>query len=232
MALLTKDYLNGFGDKPAHMNELGSFVYYRTYSRFLPEKGRRETWKETASRSAEYNVNLALKHLKKKGIKITKKVKEEFKKEAQALFEGQFFLRQFLSGRTLWVGGAEGGVADKYPLANFNCSFVHIQSFEDIGDLFYLLLVGTGVGIRSTKETASKLPALRNDIKITHEPFTQRYPIVKIADTSEFIINDGGKLVIHIGDSKEGWVDSLRILFRALQGDGQYENLSEIGNLS
>lgn len=229
MNLLTNRFLNKFDHAPSHMNELGSFVYYRTYSRYLPEKGRRETWKETAARSADYNVSLAIKHLEKQGYKITKKAHVKFKREAEKLFEGQFMLRQFLSGRTLWVGGAEGGVADKYPLANFNCSFVNIQSFEDIGDLFYLLLVGTGVGVRSSKDGARNLPALRNDVKIVHEPFIQRYPVVKISDTSEFLINGGTKLVVHIGDSKEGWVNALRILFRALQGEGEYKDLEEIG---
>lgn len=204
MTLLQTQFLDKFGDKPQHMNELGSFVYYRTYSRFLEGEGRRETWKETVARSSEYNVGLALKHYKKIGIKLSKKAIEELQKEAELLFTNQFMLRQFLSGRTLWVGGAEGGVADKFALSNFNCSYSHIQSFEDIGDLFYLLLVGTGVGVRSSKKTSSKLPALRNDLQITHEPYTRRYPVVKEANTSEYILKEGTKLTVHIGDSKEG----------------------------
>mgnify|MGYP001120136825 CR=1 FL=1 len=31
-------------------NALGEFIYYRTYSRWLPEEGRRETWIETVDR--------------------------------------------------------------------------------------------------------------------------------------------------------------------------------------
>src|SRR5690625_7479203 len=85
-----------------------------------------------------------------------------------------FNLRQFLSGRTLWVGGADGGVAEKYPLSNFNCSYVSIKSWEDLGDLFYLLLVGTGVGFKATKEFARNLPPIRNDINVIHEPYTQQ----------------------------------------------------------
>lgn len=136
---LTDDFLNQFEDFPPHMNALGRFVYLRTYSRYLPEKGRRETWKETCKRAVNYNVSLAYHHLKKfqKTINFSALVKE-----AKRLYKSMYNLQQFLSGRTLWVGGAETGVANKYPLANFNCSFTTIRSYDDLADIFYLLLVG------------------------------------------------------------------------------------------
>lgn len=137
--LLTDEFLAKYNDFPSHMNELGKFVYYRTYSRFLPEKGRRETWKETVKRATEYNVGLGVRHVQKIGYKVDY---AKFRKEAEELFDSMFNLRQFLSGRTLWVGGADGGVAEKYPLSNFNCSFLNIASWDDFGDMFYLLLVG------------------------------------------------------------------------------------------
>src|SRR5690606_11228651 len=60
------------------------------------------------------------------------------------------------------------------------------------------------------------------------EPYTQRYPLVKQSDTQLFIINDDKKAVIHVGDSKEGWVESLRTFFRLLT-DKKYESIEEIG---
>ena len=211
MNLLTDEFIEKYPDFPPHMNALGQFVYYRTYSRYLPEKGRRETWKETCRRAVEYNVGLALKHIEKIDYEIDY---DKYRKEAEELFDNMFNLRQFLSGRTLWVGGADGGVADKYPLANFNCSYVSIKSWDDMGDLFYLLLVGTGVGFKCTKEYARNLPPVRPDIEVIHEPYTQRYPIVKQDETKLYVINDGKKAVIHVGDSKEGYVDALRLFLR------------------
>src|SRR5690625_5828390 len=108
-----------------------------------------------------------------------------------------FNLRQFLSGRTLWVGGSEQKVAEKFPLANFNCSYVTIKSWEDLGDLFYLLLVGTGVGFKSTKELAANLPPVRTDIEVIQEPFTQSYTLLKLEYTQIFVINEGNITVIH-----------------------------------
>ena len=41
------------------MGELGSFVYSRTYSRYIPQLNRREFWWETVRRAVEYNCSLA-----------------------------------------------------------------------------------------------------------------------------------------------------------------------------
>lgn len=223
--LLTDEFIAKYPDFPEHMNELGKFVFYRTYSRWLPEKGRRETWKETVRRATEYNVGLAIKHIERIGYTVDY---EKYRKEAEEFFDNMFNLRQFLSGRTLWVGGADGGVADKYPLANFNCSYVSIRSWDDLCDLFYLLLVGTGVGYRSTKKYAANMAPIRTNVEIIHEPYVQRYPIVKQPDTQLFIINNGKKAVIHVGDSKEGWVEALRKFFDILTKP-TYESVEQIG---
>jgi ribonucleoside-diphosphate reductase alpha chain/ribonucleoside-triphosphate reductase len=223
--LLTDEFIAGYPDFPAHMNELGKFVFYRTYSRFLQSEGRREVWRETCRRATEYNVSLGVKHLEKIGYPVDL---EEHRQEAEAFFDSMFNLRQFLSGRTLWVGGSEQGVAEKYPLANFNCSFVNIRSWDDLGDLFYLLLVGTGVGFKATKEFAANLAPIRTNVEVIHEPYTLRYPIVKQPDSQLFIIEEKQKAVIHVGDSKEGWVESLRMYFRLLTEE-KYENIKSIG---
>ncbi|MFJ7665358.1 ribonucleoside-triphosphate reductase, adenosylcobalamin-dependent [Lysinibacillus sp. NPDC097162] len=231
--LLTDEFLTQYPDFPSDMTPLGKFVYYRTYSRFLPQFKRRETWKETVKRATEFNVGLAIKHRDKTNIvSITD---GHLRKDAELLFDNMFNQRQALSGRTLWVGGADGAVGEKYPLANFNCSFVAITKWDDIADLFYALLVGTGVGFKSTKASAAKLAPLRTDIEITHEPFRQRYPVVKVDETNLYVIDSEKyegtkKAVIHVGDSKEGWVESLRYFFNILAGNSEaIKNVSEIG---
>lgn len=205
--LLTGEFIEKYPDFPEHMNALGTFVYYRTYSRWLSSEGRRETWRETCRRAAEYNVQLAVKHLEKIGYPVDI---EWHRKEAELLFDNMFNLRQFLSGRTLWVGGAENGVADKYPLANFNCSFINIKSWSDLGDLFYLLLVGTGVGFKCTKAFAAGLAPIRTNTTLLHSDYE---PVPKEARYEHSVLRDmeNGYAKIYVGDSKEGWVESLRI---------------------
>lgn len=222
--LLSEEFLAKYPEFPAHMTALGQFVYYRTYSRYMPELKRREAWKETCARATAYNVGIAAEYMTKEKIPYDA---EDLREEAEAFFDSMFNLNQFLSGRTLWVGGAEGGVADKYPLANFNCSFLNIRSWDDFGDLFYLLMVGTGVGFKSTKKMAANMKPIRDDIVVTHEPYVQRYPLTKIAETEVHFINDDTKAIIHVGDSKEGWVEALRWYF-ALRTRGVYRNVKEI----
>lgn len=218
---VSQDFLKS--DFPKEMNQLGRFVYYRTYSRFIPELNRRETWKETVIRSTNYNVGLEEKHFKKIGLPINP---EWLKKEAQALAKNMFHVRQFLSGRTLWVGGSENGVADKYPLANFNCSFINIRSWKDLGDLFYLLLVGTGVGFKSTKKFASELPPIRTNATTIHLEYNQLPKWMRLEKSKLEIFPDGSAL-ISVGDSKEGWVDALSLYLKVLT-DTKYQLIHTI----
>ncbi|MBO8164599.1 MAG: ribonucleoside-triphosphate reductase, adenosylcobalamin-dependent [Brevibacillus sp.] len=220
---LSDEFIAQYPDFPAHMNALGQFVYYRTYSRYLPEKGRRETWKETCRRAVDFNIKLAYQHLVKIGLEPDL---QELIKEAEGLFDNMFNLRQFLSGRTLWVGGAENGVADKYPLANFNCSFLNIKSWEDLCDLFYLLLVGTGVGFKCTKEMARELAPIRTNVTLLSSEY-KPLPKHQRLERSELKVLENGFAKIYVGDSKEGWVEALRLYLQILT-EKQYENIHTV----
>ncbi len=100
--LLTDDFISQYKHLPNPFpTQLGQFVYYRTYSRWLPLEKRREYWWETVRRTVEFNCSL---------VKTTQR-------EAELLYDNVFYLRQFLAGRSLWIGGTE--VSLKYPMANF-----------------------------------------------------------------------------------------------------------------
>ncbi|MDH2332470.1 ribonucleoside-triphosphate reductase, adenosylcobalamin-dependent [Paenibacillus polymyxa] len=221
--MLTDEFIGQYPDFPAEMNPLGHFVYLRTYSRWLPEPGRRETWKETVRRATEYNVSLGVKHMDKIGYGADG---AWHRKEAELLFDNMFHLRQFLSGRTLWVGGAENGVAEKFPLANFNCSFLNIASWSDLGDMFYLLLVGTGTGFKCTKEMAANLAPIRTNTTLLHSEYE---PVPKAARYEHTQLRDmeNGYAKIYVGDSKEGWVESLRMYLDILT-KREYEHIHTV----
>lgn len=221
--LLTEEFISKYPDFPEHMNELGKFVYYRTYSRFLLNKNRRETWKETVRRSVEYNHQLAIKHLKKIGYPRNI---EEIKKEAEQFFDGMFNLEQFLSGRTMWVGGVENGIAEKYPMANYNCSFTNIIKWQDVVEIFYLLLIGVGVGFKCTEEMAKKLPPIRTNIQLFHADYNYLPKQERMEDT-RLVIKENGHAEIYVGDSKKGWVKSLE-LFLSILTEKKTENIHKI----
>ena len=205
MNLLKEEFLSKFPDFPEHMENLAKLVYYRTYSRWLPDEGRRETWKETCVRAVEYNCSLAPTSIY----------------EAQRLFDNMFNLKQFISGRSLWIGGSEA--SKKTKLANFNCSFVVIDSIKSLCDLFYLLMVGTGVGLRILPSDVEKLPTFRDDVTL----FAQYNKNSTKQRGREYTITEqeDNMFVIKIGDSKEGWVDALRAYLNFMASPSECNNI-------
>lgn len=206
--LLSEEFISKYKHKSNPMKQLGNFVYYRTYSRWLPEEKRREYWWETVRRAVEYNCSL---------VPTTKQ-------EAERLYDNIFNLRQFLSGRTFWVGGTD--VAKHYPMANFNCSFTVIDNFGSYKDLFYLLMVGSGVGVRVLRKDIQRLPKLRTNFDVVHEDYTPVPKKLREDSTSlEFSHNNTVRIII--GDSKEGWVQSLDFLIKILYSN-EYRNINTI----
>jgi intein/homing endonuclease len=196
------------------MTELGKFVFLRTYSRYIASEKRRESYKETIARATEYNIGLAVKHLENIGyICDNSDIIAKYKKEAEILFEGMFNLKQWVSGRSLWSGGTP--VSKKFPLSNFNCAFTNIDKWPSLCDLFYLLLVGTGVGIKCTKDVISKLSKVKCNIKLIHSKYEPLKKDQRIEET-QLTVLPNGFVKMYIGDSKEGWVQSLGMFFDIL----------------
>ena len=205
--LLSREFLSPYKHAPNPMGQLGAFVYTRTYSRFLPRLGRREFWWETVRRAVEYNCSLA----------------PTSRDEAEKLFDNIYHLRQFLSGRTLWVGGTP--VAEQYPMANYNCAFTVIDDFSAYHDLFYLLMVGSGVGVRVLQSDADKLPPVRTDLKILHKSYDARPVAERLEFTDLNFTRDTATM--SIGDSKEGWAQALQHYFDLLT-NREYVSLKKL----
>ena len=218
---LTDEFLSQYPTHPAHMNELGLFTFYRTYSRFLPELKRRETWHETVARAVEYSVNLQAKHQQKVGLPARE---EWLRQEAEDLFDSMFNLRQFVSGRTLFTGGTY--VSEHFPMANFNCSFTNISKWSDFREIFYLLMLGSGVGFKATRETMKNLDPIRTNVNLILSPYQPVEEDYRLENTdTRFLENGFAK--IYVGDSKEGWCDALDWYFKLLT-DPSYEHVHTI----
>ena len=179
------------------MKPLGEFVYYRTYSRWLSGEKRREYWWETVRRAVEYNCRLVT------GVTTD---------EAERLYDNIYNLRQFPSGRTLWLGGTE--IAEQYGAGNYNCAFCIIDGYEKFSELFYLLMIGTGVGFRVLKTDVEKIPPIRTNVRVIHEYYKPLAPKDRHEHSS--VVFDGGAAKITVGDSKEGWTKALEFFFAIL----------------
>lgn len=223
--ILSEEYLSRYRNMKSPLSHIGEFVYLRTYSRYLEDKRRRETWFETVLRTTEYNIGLGIKYKEKMGQAINM---EEEVREAEMLFDQLFHLKTFTSGRTLYMGGTE--VVEKYPLSNYNCAFTNIEKFSDMVDVFYLLMVGSGVGIRITRELVDKLPKVRSISLEGRYDGTVRANTPKEAmEDTRCILDksDNSVAVILVGDSKEGWCDALESYFNLISLD-EYREVTRI----
>jgi len=125
--------------KPEFMGNYEEFIAASRYARWLPEEGRRETWKETVNRLTDY-------WFEKGHIDIA---------EADELNEAIYQGHVMPSMRTLMTAGK---ALDRDNVAGFNCSYVALDHPLAFSELMYILLCGTGVGYSVEKKYVSKLP--------------------------------------------------------------------------
>jgi len=207
---LPDDFISNYKHQPNPFpTELGEYIYYRTYSRYIPEEVRREKWWETVKRAVEYNTSLL-------------PTSEDEKKK---LFDHVYNLKNFLAGRTLFTGDTEA--SKKFPMSNYNCSGVVVNSLERFTDMFYLLLIGSGTGFRILPEDVEQLPSFKTNISITHK-FYEPVESEERNEQTEFEFDTDGNIVeIVVGDSKEAWVKSLEYFLEFLT-NSFYRDLNHI----
>ncbi len=125
-------------------NPLGEFVYYRTYSRWIPEEGRRETWIETVDRYMSYMKE-----------NLGKKLKEAEYEEVR-----QGILRQeaMPSMRLLQFAGKATRATN---VCAYNCSFIAPTKWRDFAEVMYISMCGTGVGYSVQSENIQQLPQIK-----------------------------------------------------------------------
>jgi len=125
-------------------NPLGEFIYYRTYSRWIEDEQRRETWIETIDRY----VNFMRDNL---GKKLSEEEYEEIR---------QYILNQksIPSMRLLQFAGK---AAKKTNVCAYNCSFIAPTKFRDFAEVMYISMCGTGVGFSVESENIQKFPQIK-----------------------------------------------------------------------
>ncbi len=140
------DYVHDLAreSKKYFRNPLGEFIYYRSYSRWLEQENRRETWIETVERY----VNFMKKNL---GNRLTDEEYEELK---------QAILRQDVmpSMRLLWGAGHAAEVTN---VTAYNCSFIAPSRPRDFGEIMYLSMCGAGVGFSVEHQNVEELPLIK-----------------------------------------------------------------------
>ncbi len=125
-------------------NQLAEFVYYRTYSRWIEDAGRRETWVETIDRYVDFmKENL--------GKKLTPKEYNEVR-------EGILRQESMPSMRLLQFAGEP---AKRTNVCAYNCSFIAPSKLQDFGEIMYVLMCGTGLGFTAESWNVQQLPQIK-----------------------------------------------------------------------
>ncbi|MFZ1074941.1 MAG: ATP cone domain-containing protein [Minisyncoccia bacterium] len=124
-------------------NPLGEFVYLRTYAKWIPAEGRRETWVETVDRYMSFmRENL--------GNKLTDK---EYAEVRMGILKQEVMpsmrLMQF-----------SGEAARRCNTCAYNCSFIAPTKLEDFAEIMYLSMQGVGVGFAIESQNVEQLPQI------------------------------------------------------------------------
>jgi len=129
-----------------------SFIHLSRYSRWLPEKGRRETWSETVSRYFDFFEE----HLKEyHNYTVPKKEREE-------LENAVLNLEIMPSMRALMTAGE---ALKRDNIAGYNCSFASAGRVRSFDEILYVLMCGTGVGFSVERDFLNKLPTIAEEFE-------------------------------------------------------------------
>ena len=126
------------------------FIHLSRYSRWLPEKKRRETWDETIKRYFDFfqdylkeNCNYTLKP----------KLREE-------LETAVLNLRVMPSMRCLMTAGE---ALKRENIAGYNCSYIAVSRVQSFDEILYVLMNGTGVGFSVERQYITQLPMVAEE---------------------------------------------------------------------
>ena len=121
---------------------LSDITIHTKYSKFLPEKERRESWEELVSRNIEM-------HIKKY---------PQLKENIEKIYKEYVFTKKVLpSMRSLQFGGR---AIELNNARIYNCAFLPIDDIRSFSETMFLLLGGTGVGYSVQNHHIDKLPEI------------------------------------------------------------------------
>ena len=130
------------------------FIHLSRYSRWLPEKERRETWDETIARYFDFFTE----HLNETHeYKLSKSLRTEL--------ENAILSQKVMpSMRCLMTAGE---ALKRENIAGYNCSYVAVDKPSAFDEILYVLMNGTGVGFSVERQFVSQLPTIADEFHQT-----------------------------------------------------------------
>ena len=147
------------------MDTYSQFISKSRYSRYLPEKRRRENWNETVARYFNFMEDHLLKN---NNYALTRELRNELE---QAVVN----LDVMPSMRAIMTAGK---ALERDNTAGYNCSYLPIDDPKAFDEAMYILLCGTGVGFSVEQQYVNQLP------EVPEQLFDSQTTIV-VADSKE-----------------------------------------------
>jgi adenosylcobalamin-dependent ribonucleoside-triphosphate reductase len=174
---------------PFGFNGLGEIVYIRTYSR-IKEDGNNEEWYETCERVVNGTYTMQKHWIDEHGLGWNA---WKAQKSAQEMYDRMFNMKFLPPGRGLWAMGSPITEEKHLYAALNNCSFISTETIDqDFSMPFCFLMdmsmLGVGVGFDCRGAEKIIIKGVNKDRK------SEKYIIA---------------------DTREGWVDSVKILLEA-----------------
>ena len=188
---LSENFVSKYKRKkaPFGFNGLGELVYMRTYSR-IKDDGKNERWWETVQRVVEGTYSMQKNHIDNYQLGWNA---WQAQKSAQEMYDRIFNMKFLPPGRGLWAMGTAITEEKGLYAALNNCAFVSTSTLkEDYSKPFCFLMDASmlGVGVGFDTKGAGEI-------------------VVKGINKSR------NKEIFEIPDTREGWVESLRLLLES-----------------
>ena len=188
---LSENFINKYKRRkaPFGFNGFGELVYMRTYSR-IKENGKNERWWETVQRVVEGTYTMQMNWIESHQLGWNP---WQAQKSAQDMYERIFTMKFLPPGRGLWAMGTPITEEKGLYAALNNCAFVSTKTLkDDYAKPFCFLMDASmlGVGVGFDTKGAGEI-------------------VVK------GIQKDRDEQVFEIPDTREGWVESLKLLLES-----------------
>jgi len=141
------------------MSPFQTYIYKSRYSRWIPEKKRREEWHETVRRYINF---------------ISDRVPESHKSVIQELEEAILHMEVMPSMRAMMTAGK---ALEKDEIACFNCTFVAVDDPRAFDEAMYVSMCSCGLGFSVERQYVNQLPTVAENF------YPENQTIIKVRDS-------------------------------------------------
>jgi ribonucleotide reductase class II len=190
-------------------------VFYRTYSRRSAHG--RESWQEVCERSLS-------------GLRTLGNLNAS---EVDLLRRMHMQQKALPSGRWLWIGGTDWIENPQNFSGSYNCTSTNLVDWEAFALMMDLAMMGCGTGAIIEPHLIARLPVVRNRLQVTIVQDIGLTPPGERQQRTTHTI-DGRRVTIKVGDTRQGWVESYRLLLELSSDsrfDGPVEVLVDLGDV-